>query len=94
MSACPTAKSLAVVVGAESPVSAIVYHEPILPDDSGFTVLFADAPKFHLPDVSECQSVCLGCLINTLPEDVGRGFDLARSQGFAKLDSGGEWTTE
>ena len=64
------------------------------PGDSGFTVLYADAPD---PDELDEQGrhpdvtiVCLGCLVDDHPE-IGRGLDLAREYGVADLDKNGAW---
>ena len=63
------------------------------PGDSGFTVLFEDAPDpDDLDDGDELPEdlVCLHCLLDDHPE-LGRGLDIAREYGVADLDGDGEW---
>jgi hypothetical protein len=81
------------VFGTEPPAFSIGYErEKLWPGDSGFTVLFADAPD---PDEVEGMEhpgislVCLHCLIDDHPE-IGRGLDIAREYGAADLEDG-EW---
>jgi hypothetical protein len=79
-------------------VYSIGYEKDKLgPGDSGFSVLFSDAPD---PDDIPTESleelppgitlVCLHCLIDDHPE-IGRGLDIAREHGVADLDENGEW---
>jgi len=82
------------VWGSEPPASSIGYEKPIGPGDSGFTVLFDDAPE---PDELDedgqhpaVSIVCLHCLIEDNPE-IGRGLDIAREYGVADLDENDEW---
>ena len=90
------AKTVAVVWGSESPAFSIGYDRPLGPWDSGFSVLFDDAPEPEdLPDDGEelpegISLVCLHCLLEEHPE-LGRGLDLAREYGVADLDDIGEW---
>jgi hypothetical protein len=90
---------LAVVVqvwGSEPPASSIGHHEPLGPGDSGFSVLFEDAPDpGDLPDTGDelpegISLVCLHCLLEDHPE-IGRGLDVAREYGVADLDDHDEW---
>jgi hypothetical protein len=89
------AKSWAWVWGSEPPAFSIGYlREKINQTDSGFTVLFDDAPdpeeldeKGQHPAVG---IVCMNCLIDDNPE-IGRGLDIAREYGVADLDDDGEW---
>lgn len=88
------ARLLAWVWGSEPPAFAIGYERGKLgPQDSGFTVLFADAPDPADVDEHEMHPaisfVCLHCLIDQHPE-VGRGLDVARENGAADLIDG-EW---
>jgi hypothetical protein len=95
-----TGNRLAVVWGSEPPAFSIGYGEPLGPQDSGFTVLFDDAPDPE--DVDEVPPdrdaleragitfVCLHCLLNDNPE-IGRGLDIAREHGVADLDEDDEW---
>ena len=92
-------REVAIVWGSEPPVFSIGYErEKLGPGDSGFTVLFDDAPD---PDDIPKEDnpvelppgitlVCLHCLINDHPE-IGRGLDIAREYGVADLDDDGEW---
>jgi hypothetical protein len=84
---------LAVTVGAEPPIVAVIRHDDDnpLPHDSGFTILFTDAPD-ELPDPDDpcVRTVCLHCLIDQHPE-AGRGLDLAGKHGEAELLNG-TWT--
>lgn len=90
--ACGT---LAIVWGSEPPAFSIGYEEPFGSADSGFSVLFEDAPDpEELPDTEGLPLgitlVCLDCLLDDHPE-IGRGLDIAREYGVADLDDQGEW---
>ena len=83
--------------GSEPPVFSIGFEEPMWPGDSGFSVLFDDAPDPEdLPEVGEdslppgITLVCLHCLLDEHPE-IGRGLDVAREHGAADLDERGVW---
>ena len=83
--------------GSEPPAHSIGYEQPLGPTDSGFTVLFDDAPDpddLPPPMAKELPPgitlVCLHCLLDDHPE-IGRGLDLAREYGVADLDDDGEW---
>ena len=85
--------------GSEPPAHTVAYEEPLGPGDSGFSVLFEDAPDpDDLPPIGEPPAglppglslVCLACLIEDEP-DIGRGMDIAREHGLAELDDDGEW---
>jgi hypothetical protein len=88
-------KSLAMVWGSAAPARSIGYErERMTPSDSGFTVLFDDAPDpeeaeqgFRGLDIS---LVCLQCLEEDHPE-IGRGLDIAFEYGVADLSEDGEW---
>ena len=88
------AKTTAVVWGTEPPAHSIGRERPMWPGDSGFTVLFDDAPD---PDEVarhrrswRISLVCLHCLLDDHPE-IGRGLDIAREYGVADLDENDEW---
>ncbi len=86
-------RTVALVWGTEPPAFSIGYEKPLGPGDSGFTVLFDDAPD--PADVGEAghpaiTTVCLRCLIDDHPE-IARGLDIAREYGVADLDDDGEW---
>jgi len=91
-------ESVAVAVGREPPVVAVIYHadaEDGAPADSGFDILFSDAPD-NLdeldPEDDRLQTVCLHCVIEDYPE-AGRGMDLALKHGYAERDlDTGEWS--
>lgn len=90
-------KTYAMVYGTAPPAFSIGFEEEkIGPGDSGFTVLFDDAPDPEdLPDFTDelpdgVTLVCLHCLIQDHPE-IGRGLDIAREYGVADLDDDGEW---
>ena len=92
-------REYAMVYGTEPPAFSIGYEkEKLGPGDSGFTVLFDDAPDPEdLPDDADASElppgitlVCMHCLINDNPE-IGRGLDIAREYGVADLDDNGEW---
>ena len=87
------AKTVAMVWGSEPPAFSIGHEKPMWPGDSGFTVIFSDAPdpdEVHGPDDPRVTLVCLHCLINDHPE-IGRGLDIAREYGAADLDDNDEW---
>ena len=93
------ARLSAFVWGSEPPPYSIGYDEPLAPGDSGFPVLFDDAPDpedFDAADLPEDELppgitlVCLNCLIEDHPK-IGRGLDIAREYGVAGLDDDGEW---
>ena len=82
------------VLGSELPVISIGYERPSSPRDTGFTLIYSDAPyEDEVADLTdeELVFVCLHCLLEELPADVGRGLDIAREHGAARLDDGGEW---
>jgi hypothetical protein len=79
--------------GAVSHQRSIGWETPLGPTDSGFTVLFDDAPDADAAQGAEhpgISFVCLDCLIDDHP-DLGRGLDIARQYGVADLDDDGEW---
>jgi hypothetical protein len=81
------------VWGSEPPAFSIGHDEPMGAADSGFSVLFDDAPdpdEVEGPDDPRISLVCLDCLIDDHPE-LGRGLDIAREHGVADLDESGEW---
>ena len=89
--------TVAWVLGSEPPAFSIGYAERLGEWDSGFTVIFDDAPdveEFEEVAVDQhpgSELVCLECLIDDHPE-IGRGLDLAREYGVADLDEEtGEW---
>ena len=87
------AKTLAVVWGTAPPAHSIGREKPMWPGDSGFTVLFDDAPdpdEVHGTDDPRISLVCLHCLLDDHPE-IGRGLDIARQYGVADLDENDEW---
>jgi hypothetical protein len=86
--------TLAWVLGAELPVISIGYEVPESPRDSGFTIIYSDAPyRDEVARLTEDELVfvCLGCLLEELPPDVGRGLEIAREHGAARLDDGDVW---
>jgi|SRR6478672_6718924 len=85
-------ESIVMVWGREPPIFSIGYDPPDDPRDSGFTVLFDDAPDPDEigEDDPRIEWWCLHCLINEHPE-VGRGLDIAREHLVADLDDAGEW---
>ncbi len=86
-------KNFAMCWGSEPPVWSLGYAaERVFEGDSGFTVIFEDAPapgevRENDPRITW---VCLHCLIEERPE-IGRGLDLAREYGAADVDESGEW---
>ena len=61
--------------------------------DSGFTVLFDNAPdpeEVRGGEHPAISFVCLDCLIDDHPE-LGRGLDIAHEYGVADLDDDGVW---
>jgi hypothetical protein len=74
------AKTFALVWGSEPPAFSIGHDEPMGAADSGFSVLFDDAPapdEVEGPDDPRISLVCLDCLIDDHPE-LGRGLDRPR----------------
>ena len=89
-------ESTAVLWGSEPPAHCIGYCEPMWPGDSGFSILFADAPDPDDLEDDEPGSLPegitighLGCLLDEHPE-LGRGLDIAREHGVADLEND-EW---
>jgi hypothetical protein len=83
------------VLGSEEPAFSIGYEEPLGAWDSGYTIIFEDAPdpeELEEIDGEGSELVCLRCLIDDHPE-IGRGLDLAREHGVANLDENGAWVT-
>jgi hypothetical protein len=82
----------AIVWGSEPPAFSIGYErEKIAPTDSGFTVLFADAPDpDEVDDPSAHPDIGLVHLHHLLEEDpdLARGLDIAFEYGVADLDDG------
>jgi hypothetical protein len=80
--------------GDEPPVFSIGYAEPLGPGDSGYTVLFSNAPDpADVPENGEHPLVGPmhgHCLLEEYPEVVP-GLEVARAHGAADLDEGGEW---
>ena len=91
---CGDVRTVAIVWGSEPPCFSIGWNTPFGPADSGFTVLFDDAPEPE--DVEDPTDhpgialVCLHCLLDDHPE-IGRGLDIAREYGVADLDGRGVW---
>ena len=90
------ARTAVIVWGSEPPAFSIGFEKPMWPGDSGFSVLFDDAPDpDDLPDDGNklpegITVVCLSCLIEDHPE-IARGLDLAFEYGVADLDENGAW---
>jgi hypothetical protein len=82
------------VWGSVPPAFSIGFEKPLGPWDSGFTVLFDDAPDpEEVPDTGEhplVRMVCVGCLLEEHPE-VGRGLEVACEYGVADLADDGGW---
>ena len=87
------AATTVVVWGSEPPAYSIGFERELMwPGDSGFTVLFDDAPdpdEVH-PGDPRISLAHLDCLLDDYPE-LGRGLDIAREYGVADLDDDGEW---
>ena len=86
-------KTVAMVWGSQPPAFSIGHERPLWPGDSGFTVLFDDAPdpdEVQGPDDPRISLVHLDCLLHEHPE-LGRGLDIAREYGVADLDDDDEW---
>ena len=91
------AQTLAMVWGSEPPAFSIGHEEPMGEIDSGFIVLFDDAPdpdevaKYDDPTEAPGISwICLHCLLERHPE-LGAGLDIARRHRVADLDDDGVW---
>lgn len=74
---------LALVVGAkmEAPAQSVDWKmpSPVMPADSGFTVVFSDGDGDpHRFDDSNIITVCVHCLIEKHPE-IGAAMDAARA---------------
>ena len=68
-------------------------EKPTWPGDSGFTVLFDDAPEpdeVQGADDPRISLVCLDCLLDDHPE-IALGLSVAREFGVADLDEDDEW---
>lgn len=88
---------LVMVWGSEAPAFSIGWMEPLGAWDSGFTVIFDDAPD---PEEVEpyanpaehpgIRTIHLACLLEEHPE-ISRGLDIARRHRVADLDDDGEW---
>jgi hypothetical protein len=80
--------------GSEPPIFSVGYEaERLAPADSGYSVLFQDAPSpREIQGGSDPRTrwMCLSCLLDEHPE-VGRGLDVARKHGAADLGENGEW---
>jgi hypothetical protein len=88
---------VAIVLGSERPAHAISFLKPIAAWDSGFMVVYSDAPtpdeldQRDDDDLEDSELICLHCLLDDDPA-LGRGLDLAREHG-GQVDLGenGEW---
>src|SRR3954447_12935753 len=87
------------VWGSQPPIFSIGHEEPMGEIDSGFIVLYDDAPtgaeleetSYENPeDDPRVRWICLGCLLEEHPE-IGRGLDIARKHRVADLNEDGEW---
>jgi hypothetical protein len=82
------------VWGSEPPAFSIGFEEPSTPADSGYTVLFADAPDPEdVAENGEHPAIgvwCSHCLLEEHPE-VARGLVIAHEFGAADLDDDGVW---
>ena len=85
------------VWGGKPPVFSIGWDQPLAEWDSGFTVLFDDAPdpedvgRYSNPaEHPGIRTAHLACLLEDFPE-LGRGFDIARRHRVADLNARGEW---
>jgi hypothetical protein len=84
------------VWGAEKPAFSVGFEQPTWSGDSGFTVLFEDAPDPE--DVAEVEpgehpdvhAMHACCLLEEHPE-LGPGLEIASEYGVADLADGGEW---
>ena len=87
-------KNLALCWGSEPPVFSIGFTtEKLFDGDSGFNLIFEDAPapdEVAGADDPRLTWVCLNCLIEEHPQ-IGRGLDLAKQHGTADLWDDGEW---
>lgn len=82
------------VWGETPPIFSIGWMEPLGAWDSGFTVLFDDAPDpeevSNPTDHPGISMEHLGCLLEEHPE-IGRGLDIAREHLVSDLDDAGVW---
>jgi hypothetical protein len=82
------------VWGSEPPAFSIGYEKPTGPGDSGYTVLFEDAPDPGDLDKDgrhpAVYLMCSHCLLEEHSE-VEPGLQIAREYGVADLADGGEW---
>ncbi|HEY7693767.1 MAG TPA: hypothetical protein VH816_15630 [Gaiellaceae bacterium] len=81
--------------GGSKLIFSIGWTEPLADWDSGFTVLFDDAPDPDElgPDPTKhpgIRLVHLGCLLEDHPE-IGVGLDIARKHRVVDLDDAGRW---
>jgi hypothetical protein len=90
-------EGLVMVWGSEPPAFSIGWMEPLGSWDSGFTVIFDDAPDPEelegyesLDDHPGIRAMHLACLLEEHPE-IGRGLDIAREHLVADLADDGEW---
>jgi hypothetical protein len=92
------ARTTAYVWGSEPPAHTIACEKPQGEWDSGFSVLFSDAPdpeSLPTPRAGDTELpegislMCLHCLIDEYPE-IGRGLDMAREHGVVILDDNDE----
>ena len=89
-------RSWVMVWGSEPSAVSIGYERSAFAGDSGFTVIFDDAPAPE--DVPEDNPLahpsvsrwCLHCLLEEHPE-IARGLDIAHEYGIADLDDSDEW---
>ena len=82
-------QKLTTTVGEQPPITMVLFQREsaeVSSRDSGFSVLFSDAPEQWegTPNqMEQLRNVCLHCLIEHHPE-VGRALDLAKVHGSAE----------
>jgi hypothetical protein len=91
MSMYECCNQIAVAIGEELPIIAVLQDDPPIGEDSGFRVVFSDAPTDGRDVTPEhCTLTCVCSLIEDHPE-VGAALDTARAHGRALLYTTGEW---
>lgn len=88
---CERCGQAAVAIGGQLPIIAVLQDRPEVEGDTGFRVLFWDAPRDG-DDLrpEHCSITCVCELIEDHPE-VGAALDTARVNGRALLHSEGGW---
>ena len=67
-----------IVVGERPHVMSVMWMPPIVPADSGYSVIYSELDPEADDDQTPSRVVCLHCLVEDGDEQLARGLDLGR----------------